>query len=241
MSDSSDPESDPSLQNQITIMSIQLNARLDQLQQRGIVADVQLETSVALSEIRSQLRELTKSVESCQTEVHEVKRDMANIKDELHVVQQVKEEIEELREYVDRLEEVTHKRKLHLLSQVNGGHQAFGRRKPSARQEPPARRSFCMTRERFAWFVLHGLTFHLTYTILSAMLGMFQFGYNTGVINAPEKNIEKFFKDVYKERNLVDMTDEKAKIFYSVAVSIFAIGGMLGGFSGGSIADKFGR
>ncbi|XP_026681667.1 glucose transporter type 1 [Diaphorina citri] len=86
-----------------------------------------------------------------------------------------------------------------------------------------------------------GLTFHLTYTILSAMLGMFQFGYNTGVINAPEKNIEKFFKDVYKERNLVDMTDEKAKIFYSVAVSIFAIGGMLGGFSGGSIADKFGR
>ncbi|KAI5701172.1 hypothetical protein M8J76_014232 [Diaphorina citri] len=203
MSDSSDPESDPSLQNQITIMSIQLNARLDQLQQRGIVADVQLETSVALSEIRSQLRELTKSVESCQTEVHEVKRDMANIKDELHVVQQVKEEIEELREYVDRLEEVTHKRKLHLLSQ--------------------------------------GLTFHLTYTILSAMLGMFQFGYNTGVINAPEKNIEKFFKDVYKERNLVDMTDEKAKIFYSVAVSIFAIGGMLGGFSGGSIADKFGR
>lgn len=164
MSDSSDPESDPSLQNQITIMSIQLNARLDQLQQRGIVADVQLETSVALSEIRSQLRELTKSVESCQTEVHEVKRDMANIKDELHVVQQVKEEIEELREYVDRLEEVTHKRKLHLLSQVNGGHQAFGRRKPSARQEPPARRSFCMTRERFAWFVLHVSVCALSYS-----------------------------------------------------------------------------
>lgn len=123
-----------SLQNQITIMSIQLNARLDSLQQRGIVADVQLETSVALSEIRSQLRELTKSVESCQTEVHEVKRDMANIKDELHVVQQVKEEIEELREYVDRLEEVTHKRKLHLLSQV----------KP-----------LCMSHDEFAWFVLH--------------------------------------------------------------------------------------
>jgi hypothetical protein len=36
-------------------------------------------------------------------------------------------------------------------------------------------------------FLPQGLTFHLTYTILSAMLGMFQFGYNTGVINAPEK------------------------------------------------------
>lgn len=28
---------------------------------------------------------------------------------------------------------------------------------------------------------------------------------------------------------------------YSFAVSIFAVGGMLGGFSGGMIADRFGR
>lgn len=34
--------------------------------------------------------------------------------------------------------------------------------------------------------VLQGLTFFLTYTILASMLGMLQFGYNTGVINAPE-------------------------------------------------------
>jgi SP family facilitated glucose transporter-like MFS transporter 1 len=36
----------------------------------------------------------------------------------LDTVQQVKEEIEELREYVDRLEEHTQKRKLRLLEQV---------------------------------------------------------------------------------------------------------------------------
>lgn len=43
---------------------------------------------------------------------------MVAIKHELDTVQQVKEEIEELREYVDRLEEQTHRRKLRLLEQV---------------------------------------------------------------------------------------------------------------------------
>lgn len=92
-----------------------LSAKLDELQ-RG---DRHLETTVALCEIRTQLQELTKSVESCQSEVSEVKRDMVAIKHELDTVQQVKEEIEELREYVDRLEEHTHRRKLHLLEQVH--------------------------------------------------------------------------------------------------------------------------
>jgi len=189
-----------SLQRQVSVMSMNLSAKLDDLQARG---DRQLETTVALCEIRSQLQELTKSVESCQSEVSEVKRDMVAIRNELDTVQQVKEEIEELREYVDRLEEQTHRRKLRLLQQ--------------------------------------GLTFFLSYTILASMLGMLQFGYNTGVINAPEVNIENFMKDVYKDRYGEDIQEESVKLLYSLAVSIFAIGGMLGGFSGGVIANKFGR
>ncbi|XP_063215828.1 glucose transporter type 1 isoform X3 [Bacillus rossius redtenbacheri] len=188
-----------SLQQQVTVMSMNLSAKLDELQ-RG---DRQLETTVALCEIRSQLQELTKSVESCQSEVSEVKRDMVAIKHELDTVQQVKEEIEELREYVDRLGEQSHRRKLRLLEQ--------------------------------------GLTFFLSYAILAAMLGMLQFGYNTGVINAPEVSIENFMKDVYKNRYGEDLPDDSAKLLYSLAVSIFAIGGMLGGFSGGMIANRFGR
>ncbi|XP_073973927.1 glucose transporter 1 isoform X2 [Rhodnius prolixus] len=188
-----------SLQKQVTVMSINLNAKLDELQR----SDRQLETTVALCEIRSQLQELTKSVESCQSEVSEVKRDMVAIKQELDTVQQVKEEIEELREYVDRLEEQTHRRKLRLLEQ--------------------------------------GLTFFLSYTILASMLGMLQFGYNTGVINAPENNIETFMRDVYRDRYQKDLGEKSAKLLYSFAVSIFAIGGMIGGFSGGTVANKFGR
>ncbi|XP_051161898.1 glucose transporter type 1 isoform X2 [Leptopilina boulardi] len=189
-----------SLQKQVSVMSMNLSAKLDELQQRG---DRQLETTVALCEIRTQLQELTKSVESCQSEVSEVKRDMVAIKHELDTVQQVKEEIEELREYVERLEEHTHRRKLRLLEQ--------------------------------------GLTFFLSYAILAAVLGMLQFGYNTGIINSPEKNIESFMKDVHKARYGEDMSDSTANNLYSLAVSIFAIGGMLGGFSGGTIANRFGR
>lgn len=70
---------------------------------------------------------------------------------------------------------------------------------------------------------------------------MLQFGYNTGVINAPEANIEYFIKDVYKLRYGEDLKDASVKRLYSIAVSIFAIGGMLGGFSGGMVANKFGR
>lgn len=58
-----------SLQKQVSVMSMNLSAKLDELQ-RG---DRQMETTVALCEIRSQLQELTKSVESCQSEVSEVK------------------------------------------------------------------------------------------------------------------------------------------------------------------------
>lgn len=70
---------------------------------------------------------------------------------------------------------------------------------------------------------------------------MLQFGYNTGVINAPGKNIENFMKDVYKDRYGEDVSEEFIKQLRSVAVSIFAIGGMFGGFSGGWMANRFGR
>ncbi|XP_074027816.1 glucose transporter 1 isoform X9 [Leptinotarsa decemlineata] len=88
---------------------------------------------------------------------------------------------------------------------------------------------------------LKGLTLFLSYAILAAVLGMFQFGFNTGVINAPQGNIESFMKDLYKQRYGTDLDKDAVERLYSVAVSIFAIGGMLGGFGGGMVANKFGR
>lgn len=62
------PNGHNSLQKQVSVMSMNLSAKLDELQ-RG---DRHMETTVALCEIRTQLQELTKSVESCQSEVSEV-------------------------------------------------------------------------------------------------------------------------------------------------------------------------
>ncbi len=43
--------------------------------------------------------------------------------------------------------------------------------------------------------LFQGLTFPLGFSIFSAVLGMLQFGYNTGVINAPESvRSPKFFE-----------------------------------------------
>ncbi|XP_055930154.1 glucose transporter type 1-like isoform X2 [Argiope bruennichi] len=81
----------------------------------------------------------------------------------------------------------------------------------------------------------------LVFAIFAAVLGMFQFGYNTGVINAPQKIIQKFITDVYKARTGSDISDDFRDLLWSLIVSVFAIGGMMGGLIGGSIANKFGR
>ena len=106
-----------------------------------------------------------------------------------------------------------------------------------------------------------GLTGFLIYAIFAAVLGMLQFGYNTGVINAPQgvktsgnfrlfsssrrfvlrQVIEDFIRTSYAGRYGVDIAEGREKIIFSIAVSIFAIGGMIGGFGGGYVANRFGR
>ncbi|XP_027230775.2 glucose transporter type 1 [Penaeus vannamei] len=86
-----------------------------------------------------------------------------------------------------------------------------------------------------------GLTCFLCYAIFAAVLGMFQFGYNTGVINAPQSVIENFIGDCWKERYNNNIEGSKQDLIWSIAVSIFAIGGMIGGFCGGIVGNRFGR
>ena len=111
-------------------------------------------------------------------------------------------------------------------------------------------------------FFFQGLTGFLIYAIFAAVLGMLQFGYNTGVINAPQgvkktweifrlfsssrrfvlrQVIEDFIRTSYAGRYGVDIAEGREKIIFSIAVSIFAIGGMIGGFGGGYVANRFGR
>lgn len=78
-------------------------------------------------------------------------------------------------------------------------------------------------------------------SIFAAVLGMFQFGFNTGVINSPQKYIEQFIKDSYAERGTEFDSDDTISLLFSVAVSVCLVGGMIGGLSAGYVADRFGR
>jgi len=68
----------------------------------------------------------------------------------------------------------------------------------------------------------------------------FQFGYNTGVINAPQTVIEAFFNESYIGRYGESMTPSNLNFWWGFAVAIFAAGGMVGSVVGGVISKRLG-
>lgn len=76
--------------------------------------------------------------------------------------------------------------------------------------------------------------------IFSAVLGMFQFGFNTGAINSPSEAIKNFINESYED-SVGGLSKGKADTLFSLAVTAFLVGGMIGGLTGGYVADKFGR
>lgn len=86
-----------------------------------------------------------------------------------------------------------------------------------------------------------GVSQRLILTIFSAALGMFQFGYNTGVINAPQAILQDFTAAIYESRTGHAPSEKLSTFLWSFTVAIFNIGGMIGGVLGGWISDRFGR
>eukprot|EP00096_Caligus_rogercresseyi_P009375 TRINITY_DN3174_c0_g1_i1.p1 TRINITY_DN3174_c0_g1~~TRINITY_DN3174_c0_g1_i1.p1 ORF type:complete len:477 (+),score=100.32 TRINITY_DN3174_c0_g1_i1:239-1669(+) len=72
----------------------------------------------------------------------------------------------------------------------------------------------------------------LVLVIFTAVLGMFQFGWNTGVFNVPQSDIEAFISTV---------EDVDPTVLFTVAVAAFILGGMFGGLGAGTVAEKIGR
>ncbi|KAJ9573967.1 hypothetical protein L9F63_008657, partial [Diploptera punctata] len=89
---------------------------------------------------------------------------------------------------------------------------------------------------------VQGFNGRLVFAIAAAALGSsFQHGYNTGVVNAPQKLIEDWITMVEYNRTQTEVTQTKVTMIWSIAVSIFCVGGMIGGAITGLVAEKFGR
>ncbi|XP_032080352.1 solute carrier family 2, facilitated glucose transporter member 3-like isoform X2 [Thamnophis elegans] len=85
------------------------------------------------------------------------------------------------------------------------------------------------------------ITLPLLAAVSVAAIGSLQFGYNTGVINAPEQIIKGFFNDTSLERTGHYISEKLLTALWSLSVSIFSVGGMIGSFSVGFFVNRFGR
>ncbi|XP_068185300.1 solute carrier family 2, facilitated glucose transporter member 1-like [Antennarius striatus] len=88
---------------------------------------------------------------------------------------------------------------------------------------------------------INKVTPQLMMAVGTAVIGSFQFGYNTGVINAPQNIIESFYNETWTSRFSEPIPPPTLTALWSLSVAIFSVGGMLGSFSVGLFVNRFGR
>ncbi|XP_061646560.1 solute carrier family 2 member 15a isoform X4 [Phyllopteryx taeniolatus] len=87
---------------------------------------------------------------------------------------------------------------------------------------------------------------HLTGSLLAvAFLTSFGssmlYGYNLAVVNSPAVYIKDFYNKTAVSRNGTGLSGETLTLMYSLTVSVFAIGGLLGSLIVGVLVARFGR
>ncbi|KAK7901556.1 hypothetical protein WMY93_018325 [Mugilogobius chulae] len=87
---------------------------------------------------------------------------------------------------------------------------------------------------------------HLTTSLLAvAFISSFGssmlYGYNLAVVNSPAPYIKDFYNQTVVARNGTGLTEEALTLMYSLTVSVFAIGGLLGSLIVGMLVTRFGR
>ncbi|XP_075872790.1 solute carrier family 2 member 15a [Nelusetta ayraudi] len=90
------------------------------------------------------------------------------------------------------------------------------------------------------------ITSQLTWPLLAvAFLTSFGssmlYGYNLAVVNSPALYIKDFYNKTVVSRNGTGLSEETLTLMYSLTVSVFAIGGLLGSLIVGVLVTRFGR
>ncbi|XP_041829951.1 solute carrier family 2, facilitated glucose transporter member 11-like [Melanotaenia boesemani] len=87
-----------------------------------------------------------------------------------------------------------------------------------------------------------GVARTLTLTVCSAAIGgTFQYGYNISIINAPTSYIQNFINNTYMERWGTGLDTPQVTLVWTIIVSAFSLGGLLGALLAGPMAVRFGR
>ncbi|XP_009862019.2 solute carrier family 2, facilitated glucose transporter member 1-like isoform X2 [Ciona intestinalis] len=86
-----------------------------------------------------------------------------------------------------------------------------------------------------------GVTKTLVLATSMAVVGStFQFGYNTGVMNAPQKTIEQFYNVTFLNRYGHSITASTLNLLWGFTVAVTAVGGMIGSLCAGVAAERYG-
>ncbi|XP_043846551.1 solute carrier family 2, facilitated glucose transporter member 5-like isoform X2 [Dromiciops gliroides] len=78
-------------------------------------------------------------------------------------------------------------------------------------------------------------------TLVAAFGSSFQYGYNVSVVNSPSEIMQRFYNQTYYERNSVYMSDTVVTLLWSVTVSMFPLGGLIGSLMVAPMVNKCGR
>uniref|UniRef100_A0A6Q2YCB9 Solute carrier family 2, facilitated glucose transporter member 4 n=1 Tax=Esox lucius TaxID=8010 RepID=A0A6Q2YCB9_ESOLU len=81
----------------------------------------------------------------------------------------------------------------------------------------------------------------LALSVFTAVLGSLQFGYNIGVINAPQKIIEADYNATWVHRYGEPISSRTLTTLWSLSVAIFSVGGMMSSFTVGVVSEWLGR
>ncbi|XP_063817962.1 solute carrier family 2, facilitated glucose transporter member 9-like isoform X3 [Pseudophryne corroboree] len=87
---------------------------------------------------------------------------------------------------------------------------------------------------------------HLTYPLLAVSLlssfgSSMLYGYNLAVVNSPSVYIKAFYNATWYQRYGQPLAQSPLTILYSLTVSVFALGGLLGSLLVGILVSRFGR
>ncbi|XP_060922361.1 solute carrier family 2, facilitated glucose transporter member 1-like isoform X1 [Limanda limanda] len=99
----------------------------------------------------------------------------------------------------------------------------------------------CSDNQEVRSCVRTAVTGTLALSVFTAVLGSLEFGYNIGVINAPQKIIEQDYNATWIHRYGEPIPTGTLTSLWSLSVAIFSIGGMLSSFCVGFVSEWLGR